>query len=235
MALLDNLIDGAMVQPNGHVNPDEFYGCRCDGQFSEHVACRSLGGVFRDLVNPRDYHICSHLPIDKDRFHFSQYWNDDGAQTLCKSITEQQGINDGTNPFRGILLVLQGGVHFRTDPIRYKESLETFFQQPGFQMCWQNKQAITIIWTTLSSQSRSLDDKYPHQSRESSYSFNEHIIAYLQQKPFPVYILDQHNLTMDAQTSDGFHYLSDVNLLKVYFIIHLSTRIKQEQELERQI
>ena len=31
MALLDNLIDGGMVQPDGHVNPDEFYGCRCDG------------------------------------------------------------------------------------------------------------------------------------------------------------------------------------------------------------
>ena len=87
----------------------------------------------------------------------------------------------------------------------------------------------------MSSQSLGLDDKYPHQSRESAYSFNEHIIAYLQEKPFPIYILDQHNLTMDAQTSDGFHYLSDVNLLKVYFIIHLSTQIKQEQELEGQI
>jgi hypothetical protein len=40
---------------------------------------------------------------------------------------------------------------------------------------------------------------------------------------------------MDAQTSDGFHYLSDVNLIKVYLIIHLSARIKQEQEIQWKI
>ena len=61
--------------------------------------------------------MCSHLPIDKDRFHFSDSWNDNAAQNLCKYITEQQGIN-GTEPFRVFLLVLQGGVHLGTDPIR---------------------------------------------------------------------------------------------------------------------
>ena len=84
MAMLDNLIDGGMVIPDGSVNQDQFYSCRCDGQFSENLSCRSLGGLFGNLVNPREYHVCSHLPIDTDRFQFSQGWNDAVFETLCK-------------------------------------------------------------------------------------------------------------------------------------------------------
>lgn len=89
MASLDNLIDCWMVHPDGSVKPDEFDRFRCNGSISEHIACRSLWGVFGDLANPRVYHKCSHLPIDKDRFHFSDSWNDNAAQNLCKYITEQ--------------------------------------------------------------------------------------------------------------------------------------------------
>ena len=166
--------------------------------------------------------------------YFLQDWNDDATQTLCTYFTKQQEINNG-DPIRGILLVLQGGIHFGTDLNRYKEGLVTFIQQPGFQTWWQNKWDITIIWTTYNYQSQSLDDKYPHQSREGASDFKEHIISYLQEKPFPVYIIDQHNLTMDAQTSEGFHYLRDVNLLNVYLIVHVSTRIKEEQEVQWKI
>lgn len=229
MALMGNMIIGGMVQPNNNVNPDQFYECRCDGQFSEHVACRSLGGVFGNLVDPRDYHVCSHLPIDKERFHFSQDWDDTVALSRCDTIAEQE-INNSPSR-RGILLILQGGVHFDSNPIRYEESLDTFFQQPGFIACLQSKQ-IHIIWTTYNAQSQLLDAQYPHQSRDSASAFNAHVISYLHEQPFPIYILDQYNLTMDAQTSDGFHYLSDVNLLKVYFIVHLASRLKQEQELQ---
>jgi hypothetical protein len=229
MAMLDNHIDGGMVIPDGSVNQDQFYSCRCDGQFSENLSCRSLGGLFGNLVNPREYHVCSHLPIDTDRFQFSQGWNDAVFETLCK-----QGdiASNNNNTFRGILLVLQGGLHYGgSNPVEYvNKSLAPFFQQPGFQTCSQIKGAVNVIWTTYASQSRTLDDKYPHQSREKASDFNDYVISYLQQQPFPVTLLDQHNLTMDAQTSDGVHYLSDVNLLKVYLILHLATRMKQEQQ-----
>ena len=106
MAMLDNLIDGGMVIPDGSVNHDQFYSCRCDGQFSEILSCRSLGGLFGNLVNPREYHVCSHLPIDTDCFQFSQGWNDAVFDALCK-----QGdiASNNNNTFIGILLVLQGG------------------------------------------------------------------------------------------------------------------------------
>ena len=229
MSMLDNLIDGGMVIPDGSVSQDQFYSCRCDGQFSENLSCRSLGGLFGNLVNPREYHICSHLPIDTDRFQFSQYWNDAVFDALCK----QGDIASNNNTFRGILLVLQGGVNYggeNSNPVEYvNKSLTPFFQQPGFQTCSQIEGAVNVIWTTYNSQSRTLDDKYPHQSREKATVFNDYVISYLQQQQFPVTLLNQHNLTMDAQTSDGFHYLTDVNLLKVYFILHLATRMKQEQ------
>lgn len=227
MAMLDNHIDGGMVIPDGSVSQDQFYSCRCDGQFSENLSCRSLGGIFGNLVNPREYHVCSHLPIDTDRFQFSVGWNDAVFDALCK----QGDIATNNNTFRGILLVLQGGIHYGgSNPVEYvNKSLAPFFQQPGFQTCSQIEGAVNVIWTTFNSQSRTLDDKYPHQSREKANDFNDYVISYLQQQPFSVTLLDQHKLTMDAQTSDGQHYLSDVNLLKVYFILHLASRMKQEQ------
>lgn len=68
-----------------------------------------------------------------------------------------------------------------------------------------------------------MDAQYTNQNHERAFEFIEHVISYLQKQTFSVNILDRYNLTMDAQTSDGFHFLSNVNLHKVYFILHLAT------------
>jgi hypothetical protein len=68
-----------------------------------------------------------------------------------------------------------------------------------------------------------MDAQYTNQNNERAFEFIEYVISYLQKQTFSVYILDRYNLTMDAQTSDGFHFLSNVILHKVYFILHLAT------------
>jgi hypothetical protein len=35
------------------------------------------------------------------------------------------------------------------------------------------------------------------------------------------------NLTKDAQTSDGFHFLSDVNIMKAFLLLHVAHLLKE--------
>jgi len=85
---------------------------------------------------------------------------------------------------------------------------------------------VRLIWVSMNSQSAALDEDYPHQSRENALLFNERI-----RKSFisigltpgqDVLLLDWWNLTADAQSSDGIHYLSDVNLAKAAQILYLA-------------
>jgi hypothetical protein len=193
-----DLILGGIESSNkyGIQNP---YNCRCDGQFSEHSSCRQNDDFFNAL-RPRDLSLCSELQ-DNEQFFFVDFLN--WTEIDCESQTN-----------KGILLVMQGGGHFGSGVNHTLTSfVKPIISHQKFSECVTlNK--LKVVWIAYGSQSRSLDSRYPHQSRENALLFNEQMSLAIQETIPKITIIDWWNLTLDSQTSDGFHYLTDVNLLK---------------------
>ena len=87
---------------------------------------------------------------------------------------------------------------------------------------------LTLIWSSYTSQSRTLDGKFPHQSRERATKFNSKMEEYLQGLDANVTVVEWIKLTANAQTSDGFHFLTDVNLFKGYYLLALAKLLKRQ-------
>jgi hypothetical protein len=66
-----------------------------------------------------------------------------------------------------------------------------------------------------------VDRKYLRQSRENATLFNMQMNHMIQKVIPNVTIIDWLNLTIDAQTSDGVHFLTDVNLQKANHFLHV--------------
>jgi hypothetical protein len=115
---------------------------------------------------------------------------------------------------KGAVWVLQGGAHFKSNAEEaLRNWIDPLFNHETFHVCRQlNK--LKIIWLSYGSQSRQLDEKFPHQSREYVAEFNVQMETELKKRVPDVVIIDWAHLTAEAQTSDGFHFLSDVNLVK---------------------
>ena len=218
IALRRDLILGGIQSSSiiGRKNP---YHCRCDGQFSEHQDCRMNDGLFNDFI-PHQLGVCSHLPEGDGQFHFHSA---DHNGILFGSNNKTHHCADPGNK-QLVLFVLQGGVHFNSDAeTTYRKLLNRVFNTPVFQLCNSNGLA-RVVWTAYQSQSRKLDRRYPLQSRERALAFNRYMetrlkgLEHLNHTPT---IVDWWNLTRDAQTSDGFHYLTDVNLIKVNHLAHV--------------
>lgn len=187
---------------------DSPYQCRCDGQFSEHSSCRQNNGILFKSFKPRQASVCSQLPQFEPMFHFDE--NPPWDEFKCDHSS------------REVLFLLQGGVHTQLNVENtIKAVMEPIFSHPTFKRCLSlNK--VRVLWATMGSQSRLLDTKYPTQVRENTFKFNtemEHILK--SRYDFPITIIDWWRLTMEAQTSDGFHFLTDVNLAKVNQFIHV--------------
>jgi hypothetical protein len=200
-----DLILGGIETFNKH-GDDSPFDCRCDGQFSEHAHCRQNDNYFNTMT-PRDLNLCSELP-DKDQFQFNFEWN----FTSVDCSQEQT---------KSVLLLLQGGAHFETNVV---PTMDYFviphMDHPNIRRCAAlNK--LRVLWIAFTSQSRSMDQKYPHQSRENATAFNQKMNAKVQKYIPNITIVDWWNLTSDAQTSDGFHFLTDVNIQKANHFLHV--------------
>jgi hypothetical protein len=75
-----------------------------------------------------------------------------------------------------------------------------------------------VLWSGLNAQSRQLDPLFPNQSRENASTFNAFVEERIQSS-YEMTVLDFWELTRDAATSDGYRYLSDVNLYKAATIV----------------
>ena len=75
-----------------------------------------------------------------------------------------------------------------------------------------------VLWVGLGAQARQLDAVYSNQAREATQKFNKVVFDYVTSK-YQLPYLDVWELTKDAQTSDGFHYLTDVNLVKAQYVV----------------
>jgi hypothetical protein len=205
ITLRRDLILGGIETLNKH-REDNPFDCRCDGQFSEHAHCRQNDNLF-NVMTPRDLNLCSKLP-DQDQFYFNDEIN-------------WPSINCSQPETKGVLLLLQGGLHFNmnADQTMIHFVLPSI-QHPNFHHC-ANVNKLRVIWIAFSSQSRSVDQKYPTQSRENALLFNQQMNQKIQEAIPNITIIDWWNLTLDAQTSDGVHFLTDVNLQKANHFLHV--------------
>lgn len=204
--------------------------CRCDGMFSEAAGCRSW-------YQPEQ--------------HFFQNYQIPAAPALYYGGSKRLGDGRVLNLCGGAkLLVMQGGVHFECNTQSTLDNL--IFPQleavvRAAAKCDKdsaNPARIDLVWLAHSAQSRALDSKFPRQSRDTLTVANAEIAlamhvkwkqmlaaAVLESGPFMhemhLHILDFMNLTSDAQTSDGFHSLTDVNVAKAFALLRLSELVSK--------
>ena len=185
--------------------------CACDGQFSEHEICRTYSNSMLGMTSSHSYGICSGFP----RFAISRDDSFTGDDVLKCS-----------NDARPQLLLMQGGAHFQSDSNMMMQHLGPLLAklEPGSRGCTDNNtHPVHMVWTGLNAQSKILDERYPHQALDKAIGFNHDIQHYLftHHKDFDISILDFVPLTLNASSSDGYHFLSDVNLVKAMYTLNL--------------
>jgi hypothetical protein len=186
--------------------------CRCDGMFSEVLGCRVWefnGGTHGDARAP------------------SLHFNDPSEEHDAGA-----GACDG--PRRLKLYGLQGGLHVHCDVTRTIDLIIMPRLMPILDAlrppkCGATPPEVHVVWLGFGSQSRALDAPFPHQSRENASAAAAEITHQLQAQ-WPalaagtgavLHVLDWANLTADAQTSDGQHFLTDVNVAKAFALLRL--------------
>ena len=124
--------------------------------------------------------------------------------------------------YKGILIVLQGGLHwFMNATDTFDSLIQPVITHDRFHECLSLGK-IRLIWLAMTAQSRLLDDPYSHQKRENAVVFNEEIRKSFIEAGYPdILILDWYNMTNDSQTSDGLHSLTEVNLAKASQLLYL--------------
>ena len=194
--------------------------CRCDGQFSEHVACRN-DGVVRFADN-RQAGICN-SGLENFALQYASVYNRDLRKGL--SVTENLCTQQATRTVvRPVQFIMGGGAHFHSSA---NETITVFINpimesiKRARAVCPQVK--VRVVWLSRGVQDRVMDQPYPHQSREHMLVFNEQIDRYFREEhaDMGVVIMDVWNLTKDARTSDGTHYLSDVNLVQAAYVLNI--------------
>jgi len=195
-----NYVDGGLFKAD-----PQWKNCICDGQFSESLVCRSL----------------LNIPV-----------HDDTSKTKhSEYILTNRSCREDSSPR---VFWLQGGAHFHSKP--YKAVKDLFVRHViGIRQEHRNSKCPghpIIFISGLNSQSRSLDQPFPEQTRERAAFFNEKL-AQAVADPWltsnnEIHMVDFMNLTLDAQTSDGYHYLTDVNIVKADVFVGLVDMVHRE-------
>lgn len=220
MILRNDVVLGGINSGVTNVETNPYKYCKCDGQFSESEMCRKNDGVFNGFKTHYEANMCSHLEQTFSFYHSGFSWGD---------------LNCGDPNNRGVFLFIQGGVHYLSDWEKTVNGVvDPLLKSSGFEECAKANK-INVSWGQYNSQSRSLDDKYPLQTRENALKFNENMARHFEQNLYSgikVHVIDWWNFTKDAQTSDGFHYLSDINIFKAYHVLHLATLTRKNLQVD---
>ena len=209
MLLRDDLQSGGM--PLHLVEVTQYDKCSCDGQFSEHLFCRDDLKTSAHMADPRQYGICT-----GSSYHpFSLIMRQPEA---AYSLSWDSGSCAGL--MRPVFILLGAGSHHKHDPhTTINEVIEPFLSELRDAKLACPNVTFHVVFMGLGSQSRSLDLKYPHQSRELTANFNAEVSGFLKETHGMDFI-DVSSLNRSAPTSDGYHFLSDVNLIKAMYVLN---------------
>lgn len=208
MLLRDDYKYGALPIQLG--NSEVYDNCRCDGQFSEHPLCRVRGMSFTDQ---RQYGVCSSTHVQPFALTYSG-----GSPTL-------ESVAACSKDVRPSFMLVSGGGHHKSDATQTIQQLvEPTMSVVKEAMLACPNVTFHVAWMGLGAQSRLLDDRYPHQRREVITIVNNDLAQYWQEQ-YNVKTFDVWNLTKNAPTSDGVHYLTDVNLVKALYVLNYMDQI----------
>jgi hypothetical protein len=129
---------------------------------------------------------------------------------------------------RGMLLILNGGFHFGNKADRTYNHFRPIWQHPVVNICAKYKKLI-VIWCSSNTQSQSMNQGYPHQSAQYGIIFNQRMQELFDSNGMEnITTIDWMNLTKGAQTSDGVHYLMNVNFFKAQQLLLLADLMLDE-------
>ena len=202
---------GDIEHAGGKVNSMK---CRCDGLFSEIIECRE-----DDLRHSQVRATTAMCP------HYGESVTDriDWEHSDWKSL--QTGCTGG----RGMYIV-QGGVH--NDPAYAASWPERVVKQVhneleavrSFHAQRNTTCKVDVVVLGAGCEARRLDKVYPTQTRERTVKFNDvlrDVFVFPPELAQTVTVIDWWRLTQDAPTSDGFHFLTDVNVFKASVLLRM--------------
>jgi len=217
--------------------------CQCDGQFSEHATCRAYSSpnIF-SIADLRSLGFCYPRPVInknstiRESFHptrleshfhgFDISVNANNYHYLC--LSSMSKIDK-----RPRLVVLQAALHYHNDAntvIAWVKRMMEVINYVGAN-CASGPINVHYLYIGATAQIRSMDLKYPHQSRESAIIFNNEVSQHFK-KNYNLSTINFLPLTRNAQSSDGLHHLSDVNMVKAVYIYNYMKLLNIDEEIQ---
>lgn len=249
--LTSNLKHGAFPPLSA---PIIYRDCKCDGQYSEHGDCRSYShDMISNMDLPQRFGLCqAHEQQFRLRFHTGEFSH---LNSICDDLVINQ------TDVRPIALFLSYATHDSVDARvvienhfeKQRSALNSIFQScrerfrnetgyrrpPRISEEWMDKDVpVLISFGTMSKQSSELDNKYGRQDVSHVLAFNQAMREYFSWSESAsslslrrTRVFDWFNLSYNAPTSDGLHFLLDVNLIKAqYFINYLDLSLNRSSE-----
>lgn len=202
--------------------------CKCDGMFSESSECRTK--YTRDSsVYPKRQGMCrstnnknSDTPVGACELAY------EAGYGHCDMFIKELKCSRADK--RPMLLVIQGGFHFKAKANVTFRHLLPFWNLPIIKKCARHRKFL-VIWQGFEAVSPLNSAMYPHQGPKFAKPFNyametEFELAGMQNVSF----MDVFNLTLGAQTSDGLHKLLDVNYFKAQYTLALADLMLAEKK-----
>ena len=121
---------------------------------------------------------------------------------------------------RPVAVYFAAGIHLRLNFTRLREE----FVDPNVAIIRNANKGcpnipVHFVFGGLGGQARRVDPIFPQQSCENVRLFNDALTSYVS-ATYNQPSFDYLELTRDAMTSDGVHFLSDVNLVKAAYLLH---------------
>ena len=208
--------------------------CNCDGQFSENSQCRSYDFKENFLDHPIRKGLC---PFDKafSDFHFR------AGHVYTSAFEHSKALLPAIcSPGDGLRLIyLQGGAHYESKADRF---FEEFIRQTIEEIkrivstcAHPIRHKVRVILSGIGACDDFLQKRFPYQNTSAVIRFNARVeeLVNLTYPTLPIVTMDFLKVTewaiADGRTSDGYHFLSDVNLIKAMSILNVMERMAVEQ------
>jgi hypothetical protein len=189
--------------------------CRCDGEFSESRVCETktqVGPFAAHMINDRG--VCKNGSHIGTKMHLTSASNFLKFKFTCRDLIEK--------PF---VWYLQSGAWFGTNP----DDTIAKFLKPAFEHLHKQLSAcrhrVHVIVSGTTTCSDTVVKTYPFQHQKNSIRHNQVVREWLRENHPGVLFLDYIQLSAAEiavnSTSDGFHFLSDYNIITANVFLNI--------------
>jgi hypothetical protein len=221
--------------------------CHCDGLFSENKYCRYRDEIHtqisKDWLEFQNISLnCyseNNIKLTKSRYQSICYNKDNTSSLLINNsisfqytmhisnmkveagLTDLICIKDDKRP--KLIFLQGGGAHEHRSDLFFNNTIQPYIEKLKiFQNNCTNSKII-IIFSFGNAMKHFLDELYPIQVQERTLKFNKEMEIKIK-SIYPnenISIVDFFELTKEGDSSDGYHYLSSINLQKANIVFKL--------------